>query len=110
MPSSAGGNIPSLNSDDTSNGGGGGGGSGGGGAGGAAGEHLNNNNEVCDVPDDVANQKRHVSVHASQLTPQLDRLSGWWVALRATTKKKITYVSHYHFPLYFSGRVWYRCV
>lgn len=71
MPSSAGGNIPSLNSDDTSNGGGGGsggnsgnggnGGSGGNGSG-PAGEHLNNNNEVCDVPDDVANQKRHVSV------------------------------------------------
>lgn len=26
------------------------------------GEHLNNNNEVCDVPDEVANQKRHVSI------------------------------------------------
>lgn len=66
MPSSAGGNIPSLNSDDTSNGGGGGGG-----AGGAAGEHLNNNNEVCDVPDDVANQKRHVSMSASAFAAQL---------------------------------------
>lgn len=48
LPSSAG---PSLNSDDINNG-----------------DHLLNNNtvdngitEVCDVPDDVANQKRHVS-------------------------------------------------
>lgn len=63
MPSSAGGNIPSLNSDDTSNGGGNGGG--------AAGEHVNNNNEVCDVPDDVANQKRHVSITATVFALQL---------------------------------------
>lgn len=50
LPSSAG---PSLNSEDINNG-----------------DHLLNNNntvdngiaEVCDVPDDVANQKRHVSV------------------------------------------------
>lgn len=48
LPSSAG---PSLNSEDINNG-----------------DHLLNNNtvdngiaEVCDVPDDVANQKRHVS-------------------------------------------------
>lgn len=48
-----------------------GGGNGGGGGGcsnngaanaGSNGEHLNNNNEVCDVPDEVANQKRHVSI------------------------------------------------
>lgn len=53
LPSSGGGGgAPSLNSDDIING-----------------EHLNNNNnldngigEVCDVPDDVANQKRHVRV------------------------------------------------
>ena len=54
LPSSGGGGVSSINSDDINNG-----------------EHLLNNNntlesgggvaEVCDVPDEVANQKRHVS-------------------------------------------------